>query len=348
MRILVINTQAPFVQGGAEFHADNLVAALREAGHAADLVKIPFTWSDPKRLLDQILAVRLLDVTESYHQPIDLVIGLKFPAYLVRHPNKVLWILHQHKMAYEHWQEPGPADPDPRLRSLVRESILRADNRFIPEARRIFANSATVAKRLQQNNRIDAEVLYHPPPGHERIYAGDPGDYIFYPSRLTEAKRQHLALEAFARVKGNVRLVLAGFSEGEGYEARLRKLIESHDLQDRVQLLGAITEQRKLELYAHARGVLYLPRDEDYGYVTLEAFLAGKPVITCSDSGGPLEFVRHGENGWICPPEPAELAAAIEELAGDCEMAMGYGKRGHDYLKSLDLSWNKVVEALIS
>ena len=348
MRILVVNTQAPFVQGGAEFHADNLVSALRSTGHEADLVKIPFTWSDPKRVLDQMLAVRLLDLTESYHRPIDLVIGMKFPAYLVRHPNKVLWILHQHKMAYEHWKEPSPADPNPTLRSQVRESIVRADNQFIPEARRIFANSATVANRLRQNNHIDAEALYHPPPGHERIYPGEFGNYVFYPSRLGEAKRQHLAVEAFSRVKDDFRLVIAGFSEGEGYESRLRESIERHGLQDRVQMLGAISEEQKLDLYANARGVLYLPRDEDYGYVTLEAFLAGKPVITCSDSGGPLEFVRDGENGRVCPPEPVHIAAAIEELAKDREQARRLGSRGRDYLHSLDLSWHGVVEALVS
>ncbi|MBS1212817.1 MAG: putative glycosyl transferase [Proteobacteria bacterium] len=345
MRIVVANTQAPFVYGGAEFHADNLVSNLRKAGHEVDLVRIPFNWNPPRKILDQILAVRLLDVTESFGQPVDLVIGLKFPAYFLKHSNKVLWILHQHRLAYEQWQ-PGAMGLDGGAE--VRDSIVRADNTFILEARKVFANSKTVAARLKKYNGIDATVLYHPPPGHEQLRPGEYGNYIFFPSRLAEIKRQHLAVEAMRKVRSDVRLVIAGPPESEDYGRRLASMVEQYGLEGRVELLGPVTEERKRELYADALAVLYPPKDEDYGYVTLEGFHCAKPVITCTDSAGPLEFVHDGQTGMVCEPAAQAVAEAIERLATDRGLAAACGRQGLELIRGLDMSWEKVVESLTS
>ncbi len=103
MRVGILTVQVPFIQGGAELHARSLRAALRTAGHDAEIISVPFKWFPPDRIAPQMLAARLLDVTESSGMSIDRVIGLKFPAYLIEHPNKVLWILHQHRSAYDLW-----------------------------------------------------------------------------------------------------------------------------------------------------------------------------------------------------------------------------------------------------
>lgn len=347
MKILVVNTQAPYVYGGAEFHADNLVSALQKSGHEVDLVKIPFNWVPPRRILDQILAVRLLDVTESFGNPVDLVIGLKFPAYFVKHPNKVLWVLHQHRLAYEQW-DPKAGGPDLVLNAQVRESIIRADNQFIPEARKIFANSKTVAERLKRFNGIDSTVLYHPPPGFESLCAGAYGDYVFYPSRMGAIKRQHLAIEAMQHVRNGVRLLLAGSPMTPVYESRLRDLVEKLGLQAKVEFLGHVSEDEKRRLYSNALAVVYVPRGEDYGYVTLEGFFSGKAVITCADSGGPLEFVRHDETGLVSEPESKALGDAIDSLVADREKARRLGQSAMDLVKGLDLSWEHVVASLVS
>ncbi len=81
-----------------------------------------------------------------------------------------------------------------------------------------------------------------------------------------------------------------------------------------------------LNLYAHASAVFFGPLDEDYGYVTLEAMLSSKPVITCRDSGGPLEFVVNNETGYVTEPEPEEIAAALEKLMGDAALAKRWGR----------------------
>lgn len=347
MRVVVATTQAPFVRGGAEAHADNLVAALARAGHEADLVRIPFTWTPPRRIPEQVLAVRLLDLTQSFGRPVDLVVGLKFPAYCVRHPRKVLWILHQHRLAYEQWSA-GGAGREAAEAELVRESVVRADNAFIPEARKVFANSRTVAERLRRYNGIEAEPLYHPPPGHDLLRPGEYGDYLFFPSRLAEIKRQHLAVEAMRHVRGGVRLLVAGPPESAEYARGLAEQVDRLGLRGRVELLGEVPEDEKRRLYAGALAVLYPPRDEDYGYVTLEAFLCAKPVITCTDSAGPLEFVREGETGAVREPEARAIAAAVDELAGDRDEAARRGRRALELVRSLDLSWERVVEALAS
>src|SRR3954462_3359539 len=115
MKVLVVTAQAPFVRGGAEIHAEGLCSALRAAGHQAEIAAIPFKWYPPEAIPPQMLACRLLDMTESDGMKIDVLIGLKFPAYLIPHPNKVLWVLHQHRPAYDLWDHAlGDLAPHPR------------------------------------------------------------------------------------------------------------------------------------------------------------------------------------------------------------------------------------------
>ena len=164
MRIAIVTTQCPFVVGGAELHAKSLERALRAFGHEAEIIDMPFKWYPPATILDHMLAARSLDISEFNGVKIDLAIGLKFPAYLMRHPNKKYWILHQHRQAYDLW-ESGESDlfndPDGQL---VREAIIGADNAELGGGRDIFANSKNVAGRLKKYNNIDAVPLYHPPP----------------------------------------------------------------------------------------------------------------------------------------------------------------------------------------
>src|ERR687885_1501592 len=101
MRIAVAAPQVPFERGGAEIFADELVAQLRLRGHEAALVTVPFKWYPGERVLTQAFLWRLLDVEETDGRPIDLVVATKFPSYVVRHPRKVVWLVHQFRQAYE-------------------------------------------------------------------------------------------------------------------------------------------------------------------------------------------------------------------------------------------------------
>jgi len=292
-----------------------------------------------------MLAWQMLDLTESNGTTIDLLIGLKFPAYLVNHPNKVLWIIHQHRQAYDLWNtqfDDLSREPDgPRVRDI----IVEADNRFIPEARRVFANSQTVADRLKRFNNVNATPLYHPPPNTELFECKAYRDFVFCPSLLDPTKRPSLLIEAMSRTESDVNCIIAGTGP---LKEDLRKKISALGLRDRVTLVGNVTDRQLADYYANARAVFFGPFHEDYGYVTLEALYSKKCVITLADSGGPLEFIEPGVNGLVVSPRADEIAAAIDLLSKDKQLAQTMGERGFDMLQSRHISWASVVSALLS
>ncbi len=348
MHIIIATTQVPFIHGGAEVHAQNLLEALRQAGHAAEIVAIPFKWYPPERMLDAMLACRLLDLSESNGRKIDRVIGLKFPAYLIPHPEKVLWILHQHRQAYEQWDHPLSDMVYYGNGREVRDAIRLADTRLIPEARSVFTNSENVSRRLKYYCGLGSTPLYHPPSNPDTFYCEDAEPYFFFPSRINAAKRQLLAVQALALAGGHTRLVFCGESEDDAYYAKIQHEIEDAGLQRRVRFHGRVSEKEKMALYAHCLGVIYPPVDEDYGYVTLEAMLSSKPVITCTDSGGPLEFIRDGHSGYVTPPDPAALSRAMARLAEDTARAAAFGRAGRDEYLRKGITWENVVDKLLA
>jgi glycosyltransferase involved in cell wall biosynthesis len=346
MRILIATIKVPFIRGGAELHAENLQSALEAHGHDVDTVAVPFRWSPPEQILDGMLACRMLDMTETARGPVDLMIALRFPAYYIRHPNKVVWLLHQYRSAYELWDHPQVDLGFWPNGQLVRDTIREADRSLLPEARKIFANSKTVAGRLQKYCGIASVPLYHPPPLHDRLHHAEATDYIFFPSRLNPLKRQSLVLEALGRTRSGVRIASAGVPESVEYMDLLQREAHRLGVQDKILWLGRIPDEELVERYARCVAVIYPPLDEDYGYVSLEAMLAAKPLITCTDSGGPNEFVLPGETGLVVPPDAAEIASALDLLWEDRTRAVKMGHAGRARYESLNLSWDSVVDAL--
>lgn len=343
--ILICTTQVPFTTGGAESHAEGLRRALIAAGYRAEIVALPFKWYPPTEIMRSAMAWRMLDLSAANGQPVDLVIGMKFPAYLVAHSRKVLWILHQHRSAYNLWGTPFDDLSTYPEGVRVREWIKHCDERFIPDAKKVFANSRVVADRLSHYNNIDSEPLYHPPPLAEKLRTGGQGDYVFYPSRLEPQKRQELLIEAMRQVRTPVKAVLAG---GSGDAKRYQSLVKQHGVGDRVTLRGFVSDEELVALYADALAVSYLPFDEDYGYVTLEGMLSGKPVVVTNDSGGAAEFIEHDRDGLIVEPDPKAIADALDSLYANREAARRMGERGREKLLAMNLSWENVVEKIIS
>jgi glycosyltransferase involved in cell wall biosynthesis len=347
MRILLATTQVPFVRGGAEVLAEGLRDALTAQGHLAEIVAVPYRWYPPERILDSMLACRLLDLTEVCGVRTDLLIGLKFPAYHIAHPAKALWIVHQHRTAYDMWCHPmGDLHLYPNGRQ-VRDAIEQADRKLIPEARVIATISRNVSQRLEHYCGIASEPLYNPPQGSERFYCGGAGEYLFFPSRLNLSKRQELVLQAQALTRRPVMVYFAGTAAELTYEKELRDMAAGLGVEARVRWLGNVSEEEKVELYARALGVVFPPFDEDYGYVTLEAMLSAKPLITCSDSGGPLEFVVPEETGLVAAPSPAALAEAMDRLWDDRGAAQTMGRAGRDRYTSMGISWKTVTDHLL-
>ncbi|MEP6810548.1 MAG: glycosyltransferase family 4 protein [Chthoniobacterales bacterium] len=348
MRIVVATAGTPFVRGGAEVLADELLNALRQAGHTADLVTIPFNANDPEEIPDQMLACRLMKLREIHATPVDRLIALKFPAYLIPHPKKVVWLMHQHRAAYDLWNSPfGGMRNSPRG-ALVRDIIQRGDQQLGSEAQAIFTISQNVTRRLREFSEIESEPLYHPPAHAAEFFCAETvEDYFFFPSRLSPAKRQELVLEALALTQHPVRVKFAGLADSPPYRERLVKRARELKIEKRVEWLDFVSDVEKRELYARALGIVFPPFDEDYGYVTLEGMLAAKAVITCDDSGGPLEFITPGETGLVAQPEPASLAAAMDKLWQDRALAKRCGVEGRRQYERLNLSWSAVVRTLL-
>jgi glycosyltransferase involved in cell wall biosynthesis len=347
MRVLIATTQVPFVRGGAEMLADGLQQALCAAGHDAEQVRLPFKWYPPERIVEQIVAARLFDITESCGTAIDRVIGLKFPAYLIPHPNKVLWLVHQHRTAYDLWgTELCDLMHAPNGRE-VRDAIRAADAAFIPEAKRVYTIAGNVAARLKKFSGIDAQALYNPPAHAELFHTAPAEDFLYFPSRVNRTKRQLLVVEALALCREPVRMRFSVLPDDGGYAAEVGDRIRVLGLGGRIEWLESTDEAAKREFYARCLGVVFPPLDEDYGYVTLEAMLAAKPVITCSDSGGPLEFVRDGETGLVVESSSAALASALDRLWSDRRLAAQWGIAGRDHYAQMNISWPAVVAALV-
>ena len=212
---------------------------------------------------------------------------------------------------------------------------------MLGECAAVYTISQTTSDRLTRFNGVESKPLYHPSPLAPRLRAGEHGDYFLSVGRLETIKRVELAISAMAHVPPPMRLLIAG--EGT-YRHGLERRIEELGLGDRVSLLGAVDESTLIELYAGARGIVFAPFDEDYGYVTLEAFEARKPVVTASDSGGVLEFVRHDVNGLVSEPDAAALGSCLADLAAHPRRAAALGEAGYDSTRAI--SWDGVVAAL--
>ena len=347
MEIIIATTQAPFIYGGAEILAAELCKALQAEGHEAEIVAIPLQTYPLERILDTMLICRLLDISNCNGHKIDRVIGLKFPAYLIPHQCKVLWLLHQYRQAYELWETPYGDLPLHPNGLQIRESIIRADNKVFAESHGIFAISQNVIKRLQKFNKIDGTSLYHPPQNSDLFYCKNEEGYFFFPSRINQIKRQELVVEALAKTNNPVKVIFAGQPEGNCYET-IQEKIQELGISKRVIFLGRISNEEKLEYYAKCLAAIYPPFDEDYGYVTLEAMLASKPVITCNDSGGSLEFIRHRETGLIVEPTAISLASAMDEIWENRSWAGQLGKSAYQYYQNLDISWSNVIKKLLA
>jgi glycosyltransferase involved in cell wall biosynthesis len=347
-KVVIANTQVPFVSGGAEFLAEKLRKKIIEYGHKAEIVRIPFKWYPLERISEHILACRLLDLTQASGEDIDILIAHKFPTYCIKHPNKVLWLFHQFRQAYDLWGTIYQEIPSTLEGLKIRDMVIQSDNTFLKEAKKIYTNSKIVSKRLKDFNDIDSTPLYPPLENPEAFYCEGYGDYIFYPSRVNSIKRQALAIESMKYVKTGAKLMIAGKSDADNYMDELKSTIIRNGLEGKVELMGEISEDEKIRFFAGALGCIYIPYNEDsYGFVTLESFYSKKPVITCTDSGGTDEIVDDGLNGYIVPSEPKAIAQAIDDLYSKKEKAKKLGMAGYDKLISLNITWDNVIEALI-
>ncbi len=344
MKVLIVNNMAPFIWGGAEELATHLQKNLVIAGHEAEILRIPFAWDPVEIIPSQMLLVRALELYN-----VDQVIALKFPAYLIRHPNKILWLLHQYRQAYDLFDADQSNLEKNEKGDSLRELIKNADNECFLESKKIFTNSEITQKRLMKYNGFDSEVLLPPLNDPEKFSNETQGDYIFAGGRVNDMKRQHLLLEALAYTNKRVKLIIAGPPDTPQYAEKLKKIVKKLNIADRVKLdLRFLPRHIYADYINQSAAVAYLPFDEDsLGYVSMEAATAAKALITTADSGGILALVKHEETGWIANPTPQSLAEVMNLVFEKNTKKKQYGQAAKALWESLNVNWPQTIERLL-
>lgn len=345
MRVLVVNNMAPFVWGGAEELAAHLQRNLLAEGHEAEVLRIPFRWAPAEVVASQMLLVRALELWN-----VDRVIALKFPAYLIRHPNKTVWLLHQFRQVYDLFDaghsHVGADQVGDQIRTLVRGG----DSEGLSESRLLFSNSEITKRRLKKYNNLDAEVLLPPLNDPELFVGGAQDGYVFAGGRINRMKRQHVFIRAMALTSVRCRLVVAGPPDSDADADEVKRLVEELDLADRVTLDLRFLDRTEVAGYVNgASACAYAPFDEDsLGYVAMEAAAAAKPILTLSDSGGVLGLVRNGVTGWVCDPDAGSVAGAIEDACAGSGDVVERGRAARDLWCSMGISWPATLARLLA
>jgi glycosyltransferase involved in cell wall biosynthesis len=344
MKITVVNTMAPFVWGGAEELAHHLIMNLRRLGHEAELYRIPYAWDPFDKIPVEIARLKALRLPAADH-----VISMKFPVYMLDAENHSTWLIHQYRQAYDLWGSPFCNIPDTAKGREVRDLIVASDNVALGSRDRLFTISEETSFRLRKYNGVEAMPLRAPINDPELFCGGRYEGYILASGRINATKRQSLLVEAFQHLGSDARLLVAGPPESEEDAATLRRLVEELGLNGRVKLdLRFLSRKELAEYVNNCRAVAYLPFQEDsYGYVTMEAFEAGKPVITVSDAGELLDIVVDGETGRVVAPEPHALAAAMSAYLKSEDMARAHGSAGRALWRSTGINWPENISRLL-
>ena len=344
MKVLVVNNAAPFIRGGAEALADNLVRALNDTpGVSSELLRLPFKWQPSERLIEEILIHNAIRI-----QNVDRIIGLKFPAYLVPHPHKTLWVLHQFRQAYD-LGDVGQGLGDTGREGVLKAAVRKADAACFAACDAIYVNSPVTKARLERYNGVQGQVLYPPLNDAALFTGGEPGGYIFAGGRIASGKRQHLLIEAMAHAPGVGKLVVAGPVESAAYQAELEALVAQNNLETRVELRLGYHPRADIACWVNgALACAYVPYDEDsLGYVTMEAHAAGKAVLTTTDAGGLLELVGAG-TGMVTAPTPDALGKGLARMWENSTRTRDMGLTAQAAWRQRKLDWTSTVATLLS
>ncbi|MEJ7583350.1 MAG: glycosyltransferase [Acidimicrobiales bacterium] len=381
MRIGIIAPEpVPVARGGAQRAWSGLAAAVNErTSHRAEVMTVPVDERTLPGLVAGYRAFAELDTS-----PFDLIVTSKYPAWMSSHPNHVVHMFHPLRGLYDtyHLLRAPPSCParEPAIRAvldLVREaprrevlpllfdrlgslpSALGPDHPELclpsPLARevitwldRLALDPVAVQRHLALSATVAARPGYFPPGVTARVVylpSNLPGlgpgaaEHLFTASRLDPPKRIELLIRAMAHVEADVPLLIGG--EGPA-ETELRDLADGDD---RIRFLGPVDDGELARLYADALAVGFVPRDEDYGLIAVEAMACAKPVVTCHDTGGPTELVVDGVTGLVTAASAQALGDALSRLVANPSLAERLGRAGAE--RATSISWETALRVII-
>lgn len=373
---IVAPSPVPFVVGGAEKLWWGLQSYINQnTPHHCELIKL---CAPEHNFGDLMRSYRLFYDLDLSH--FDLVVTTKYPAWMVRHPRHLVYFQHPLRGLYELY--PGPEEISlhcashpkvgpilrclaqkpldvPRLLDrcldlaqdpgapeealalpgpLLRKIVFALDRWALERVERICAISRTVRDRRNYFPEPDAvDVIYHP--SNLRRFENVGQDYLLTASRLVRDKRVDLLLRAYLAAGIEMPLKIVGQGPQRPH---LEQMATGHG---GVEFTGFVSDQDLVEIYARALAVVFVPKNEDLGLITLEAMRSGKPVITCTDSGGATELVQHGRTGWVCEPNVEDLARALRTAVADPPRAAVLGRQARE--RVADITWGNLVSALL-
>lgn len=345
--ILIASVQVPFTRGGAEILAERLRDELEARDFCADIIQLPLSAQPKDVLLNHVALWRGLDLRMFHGKKVDLVIATKFPSYMLSHPQKLVWLVHQHRQIYDlYGSRFGDFHAGDVVDETLRQMLMKADIHALRECRKIFTISENVQARLKRYLDLEATVLTPPLPLGNAYRSEPPEDYILSVGRICSIKRVDLIVKALPKIIDTVKLKIVGQPDEPAIDTYLRSEIDKHHLWHRIEFLGRVSDERLLSLFAKAFAVFYAPYDEDYGFVSLEALASGRPVVTAIDSGGVLAFIQDEHNGLVVEPNEEAIARAVNRLYEDADLASKL-RRGASHT-NLTNSWDEVIENLTS
>src|SRR5919108_2795226 len=324
-------------RGGAEAFYTGLVRGLRQTSHDVDRIDVVIDESSFEAILASYEKCANLDLHDY-----DVVISTKAPTYAVRHRHHVSYLLHTIRAFYDMFHHEFGSRTPAQFRP--RRSIHALDKQSLhpDHVRKHFVIGHPPFRRLYEVDvfwhRVKFEVL-HPPPALQDFRPPRAGEYVFLPGRLHSWKRVDLVIKAFRHVRQDISLRIAGTGEAEPV---LRALAAGDR---RIEFLGRVSDQQLLDLYAGALVIPFVPVNEDYGLIIIEAFRSKKPVITCLDSGEPTYFVKNAETGFVVRPEPEAIAQEINYLIDHPDHGVEMGERGFSTVAHI--TWDAVIAKLL-
>jgi glycosyltransferase involved in cell wall biosynthesis len=385
MKIAIIApSPVPFTIGGAELLFSCMQDSINNyTSHQCELIKLITKENTFWDLIESYYKFYQLDLTH-----FDLVISTKYPSWMVRHRNHIVYMVHPLRGLYDTYSlcTNKSKIPDEFNIGLVKEILditkirikrnknveklfeklfqLRMEQDDYPEeifefpgpfirdiihffdqwalsyenTKEYYSISETV-KRRKDYFPLSAKVNVIYPPPKIKDFECREFEYFFTVSRLDRPKRIDLLIKAMRFVPHNVKLKIAG----EGPEKS--RLMELAANDNRIEFVGYVNENELVDLYANALAVLFVPQDEDYGYITIEAMMSYKPVITTFDSGGPLEFVSDRETGFVTDPDPKKIADKINYFVEHVDEAKKMGLLANQ--KTKDITWGNFVSKLV-
>lgn len=317
--------------GGAERFYAGLWRGFEEIGCVPEFVEVAASEPSVDQILDNYRLAAETDVSR-----FDMIVSSKVPTYAVRHPNHVVFLNHAVRIFDDMFER---RFPDATIADYInRARIHAADHAALTHVKALMSQGYEVSRRLHRWRGLSAEVL-HPPLGFNDFHPGENlGEFFLLAGRLHPWKRFDLLIKAIKASSRDMSLVIVG--EGEHSE-------ELHALagnDPRIKFLGRVSDEELVDLYSRAIAIPFIPQREDYGYVTLEAFASGRPVLTCTDSGEPAQIVRNYETGLVVKPTPADLCSALEWFWDNRQDAREMGLRGLGQVSRM--SWANTAYAL--